>query len=146
MFKCPICGGKTKARQTRHPKDEEVVIRKWQCLTCGQYFFTREEFWKYTEQTIRNAGQKVTTRIRGSNFKDPNAKEVSGKELFEIARKQKEGSPKVRLVGSRSPEKDAMIKMVTESEPMTPQDWMKFYDEYAKNVDMSDVGVIPPEV
>lgn len=145
MFKCPICTGKTKVVQTRHEDDKEI-IRKCKCLECGQLFYTREEFYKYTEQTIRNAGQKVTDRVRGPNFKDPNAREVSGKELFEIARKQKEGSPKIRLVGSRSSEKDAMIKMVTESEPMTPQDWMKFYDEYAKNVDMSDVGVIPPEV
>lgn len=51
MFKCPRCSGKTKVLQTINGDSE--VRRKLKCLHCDTYFFTKETFDDYTENTIR---------------------------------------------------------------------------------------------
>ena len=106
MFKCVLCGGKTQVVQTRH--DDDAVIRKCKCTSCHQLFFTKEEFYKYTEQTIRNAGEKVTTRERSNNIdyaiNDKGAFFAPGESLSEAyARHKAEGQVKERLVGIRTP-------------------------------------------
>ena len=76
-MKCPKCKNKCQTVQTIHdtevkiiddtqqdangevkmckrPIELPVVKRKHKCLTCGCYFYTKETFTSFTEQTIRN--------------------------------------------------------------------------------------------
>ena len=139
MFKCPICGGKAETSNTK--REDDVVIRKCKCKDCKQYFFTKEEFWKYTEKTVRNAGQKVTTRERSNNINyainDKGAFFAPGESLSAAyARHREEGQVKERLVGIRTPGsswqdvvqgKPLKLENPYKEQGLTPEEWAEIH-------------------
>lgn len=66
MFKCMECNGKTKVLKTIHDVEKvpvenvpdatynrPIIRREIKCLECGTYFYTKEVFDRFTEETIR---------------------------------------------------------------------------------------------
>lgn len=147
MFKCPDCNADTKVVQTR--SEPGKVTRRLKCKNCHKLFVTEEKFLKWTEESMRQMYQSyIPDRFEGTKWADNQLKK---EHYVDVTKKNAhltqfiQDQSKVIMSGIRS-DKDVMIKMVTESKPMTPEDWMKFYEKYNEVVDTSDVGVIPPEV
>lgn len=118
MFKCPVCGGKTKTCQTRH-EDPKVVVRKCACPTCGKYFFTEETFKRWTEESVR---QQIEERIAKEEMESA-GKGAPGlhrlmSSFYENERKER-SQVKIKLSGTRTDDADeVMARMVVTSAPI----------------------------
>lgn len=134
MFKCEFCGGKAGCSHTKHGEDENgkyVTIRKWECQACHNYFYTKEIFWKPTEETIRQLGGKVTDRKRGPNREHVSKTEMkvvrqpgeSPLQAFNRTLMEQGTETKVSLVGSRTEGAETMVQMVSKTKPIN---WAEF--------------------
>lgn len=76
LMKCKKCGGKTQVTDTEESLDGFAVLRRRQCLACGNRFKTIETIWESTRPHKTN--EKDTTFINAEGYRD----ETPGKAIY----------------------------------------------------------------
>ena len=113
-FRCRYCGGESSIQWTKPHFEAEWVERKYKCDSCGKLFITKEIFERATEQTIRDMGQKVTTRTRSCyQEEDPVEAIRQPGEARLNAFCRSLGMQKVSLKNARTPDKPIQVQVTT---------------------------------
>lgn len=111
-FRCRYCGGESSIQWTKPHFEAEWVERKYKCDSCGKLFITKEIFERATEQTIRDMGQKVTTRTRSCYQEEPDASTQWIRD-YKAAQQEKAKAYQISLKNARTPDKPIQVQVTT---------------------------------
>lgn len=111
-FRCRYCGGESSIQWTKPHFEAEWVERKYKCDSCGKLFITKEIFERATEQTIRDLGQKVTTRTRSCYQEEPDEATQQMRNYMTTKRQAAEAY-RVSIKNARTPDKPIQVQVTT---------------------------------